>query len=283
MPENSLTVGKALGGAYARLKSAEILSFRLDSELLLAKCLQTSREKIIAYPERTLTPLEEQEFAAMLTRRSNREPVSYLLGMREFWGLEFRVNAHVLDPRPESEILIEAVVKRVKGKDLRILDLGTGSGCLLLSLLHELSGAHGVGVDLSEDALAVASANGEALGLSSRVQWLRGDWGMSIAGVFDVIVSNPPYIPAGEIALLEPEVKNYEPRSALVGGEDGLECYRAIAPQVKRLLKQDGIACLEMGQGQGDRIAEIMNQYHLNIQARIADLSGIERCLVITH
>jgi release factor glutamine methyltransferase len=207
--------------------------------------------------------------------------MAHILGRREFWSLDFAVTSDTLTPRPDSETLVAAVLDIVAGRDrpLGILDLGTGTGCLLLALLHELPNATGVGVDRSAAALAVALGNAQALGLAPRVQFHEGDWGEGLTGRFDVVISNPPYIVSADVPNLSPEVR-HEPRLALDGGADGLDAYRALAPHVGRLLEPAGVAVLEIGEGQAPAVEEILRTAGLKPVDRRRDLAGIERCIV---
>ena len=204
-----------------------------------------------------------------MARRLRREPMAYILGEREFWSLPLRVSPAVLVPRPESETVVEAALESIadRAAPLRILDLGTGSGCLLLALLSELPHASGLGIDRSAAALAIARANAERLGLADRAAFREGDWGYGLAGPFDVIVSNPPYVARTDARNLAPEVFAFEPQEALFAGADGLDAYRALAPDCARLLAQDGVTCLEIGQGQGASVAAILRRHGLRLVA----------------
>ena len=222
-----------------------------------------------------------QEFVA---RRLRGEPVSKIIGLRGFWKRDFVVTKDVLDPRPDSETLIEAVLRFYPEKTipLRFLDIGTGSGCLLTSLLDEYAHATGIGVDISPAALAVAACNTKPFG--KRIQLRTGDFTASNFGqdwgVFDVIVSNPPYIKTNDIDLLAPDVRLYDPRVALDGGSDGLSAYRTLAACVGNLLAPGGRVFFEIGQGQGDQVVSLMEAHGFSVISRDRDLSGIERVLV---
>jgi release factor glutamine methyltransferase len=223
------------------------------------------------------------ELAALIERRRNREPVSQILGQWEFWSLPFFVTSATLTPRPDTETLVQAALDLTpdRAASLRLLDLGTGSGCLLLALLHELPAARGLGIDQSPEALAVARRNAEALGLAGRADFALGDWAAGIAGSFDLIVSNPPYIPHDEIPRLMPEVSQHEPRLALDGGADGLDCYRALAPQIAARLAPGGYALLEVGAGQAPAVVAILAAAGLQPAGVRADLAGRERCVKV--
>jgi len=255
--------------------------------MILAEAAQRLSAAGIADAEREARLLqryfpETAEFDAAVARRAAREPMSHILGVREFWSLEFAVTPAVLDPRPDSETVVEAVLEALpdRARPYRILDLGTGTGCLLLALLSELPNATGVGTDASPQALGVALGNAHRLGLSARAQFAERDWTEGVEGRYDVIVSNPPYIPTAEIDRLEPEVVRFEPRAALDGGADGLKAYRAIIPALGRHLADGGIAALEIGADQGVKVSEIARSAGFETAIR-RDLAGRERCLIL--
>jgi release factor glutamine methyltransferase len=227
---------------------------------------------------------DESTFDSMIARRAAREPVSHILGRREFWSLDFAVTRACLDPRPDSEAVVEAVLAKLsdRGRAWRILDLGTGSGCLLLALLSELPHATGVGVDKSPEALGVALGNAYRLGISARARFVERDWTRGLEGEFDVIVANPPYIPTVELGRLEPEVGRYEPRLALDGGHDGLDAYRAVIPGLGRLLAPGGFAALEIGATQAEPVGQIALEAGFATLCR-PDLAGRDRCLILTR
>jgi len=226
--------------------------------------------------------VDASRFAALLARRCAREPLALILGRREFWSLDFAVSTDTLVPRPESETLIEAAVAAFPDRHVprMILDLGTGTGCLLLAALHEFPGAFGVGVDRSAAAAGLAARNATALGLAARAGFLCAHWDTALTGRFDLVLCNPPYVPTWTIDGLMPEVARYEPRSALDGGADGLDAYRAIVTILSCLLTEGGVAILEVGHGQAGRVAGRAQKAGLVAEAR-ADLLGITRALVL--
>jgi len=205
--------------------------------------------------------------------------MSSILGRREFWSLDFVVTPDTLAPRPDSETLIEAVLAALPDRSapLSLVDFGTGTGCLLLTLLSELPNAEGIGIDISRPALAIAGGNAKRLGLADRCRFLCSDWSAALEGRFDLIISNPPYIPSGDIAGLEPEVARFEPLSALDGGADGLDAYRALAAQIPPLLKPGGIGAFEVGAGQAPQVAALLAEAGLTPRGIHRDLGGIER------
>ena len=227
---------------------------------------------------------KESDVERAIARRARREPFSHIAGQRYFWKLEFEVTPAVLDPRPESETVIEAVVSTVPcmGVDRvrRVLDLGTGSGCLLLSILGEFPAAGGVGIDCSQDALLVARRNALRCGLGVRCAWAAGDWATAIGELFDIVISNPPYIESELIRTLEPEVRNSEPRLALDGGNDGLDAYRRLIPQLRHCLAPHGFVCLECDPGQVERVVSILLSAGLREPRTYSDLGGQSRCVV---
>ena len=271
--------------AAARLAAAGIEDARSEAWLLLAATSGRDRAELMAGAVTTLTAAQEVRLEELVRRRRAREPIAYLLGEKEFWSLAFGVGPAVLIPRPETETVVEAVLAEIGAPMAarRLLDLGTGSGCLLLALLSELPDATGLGVDQSADALAIARRNAERLGLGARASFRHGRWGEALRGAFDVIVSNPPYVAEHEWAGLQPEIRDFEPKAALVAGPDGLAAYRALAPDCARLLAPDGLCALEIGHRQGDAAAAILRPHNLQVTQRCRDLAGIERCLLFRH
>jgi release factor glutamine methyltransferase len=276
------TARDLIGPLAAQLAAAGIEGARAEAWLLLAAATGRPRAALMAGVAEALSRDEVRSVDAMVCRRCAREPIAYILGEKEFWSLPFRVGPAVLIPRPETETVVEAALARVADRSapLRILDLGTGSCCLLLALLSELPQATGIGSDVSAAALAIAGLNAARLGLAGRVELRQSDWGREIAPAFDLIVGNPPYVAAGEWQMLQPEVREFEPSAALLAGPDGLAAYRALAPDCARLLAPGGSVALEIGAGQGDAVAGILARAGLALEERRRDLAGIERCLV---
>ncbi|HUC62565.1 MAG TPA: peptide chain release factor N(5)-glutamine methyltransferase [Alphaproteobacteria bacterium] len=299
----ALSLADAIESATGRLAAAGIPRARFEAMLLMESAIGLGRECLLAEPARALTQEETARLEALVERRAQREPMAQIRGMREFWSLDFAVSRATLIPRPESETLIEGALERVADRNaaLRILDLGTGSGCLLLALLAELPRASGLGIDKSEAACGIARDNARRLGLEARARFQTADWtapgfGDEIraaashmkneaethAGAvvrFDLAISNPPYVADAEIEALEPEVRDYEPRAALAGGSDGLDAYRALAPLVPALLAPKAVALFEIGAGQGREVEAIMRASGLGSTGVWRDLAGIERCL----
>ena len=279
----AINVGSALENATALLRGAGISDARREARLLVAAALGWDSARVLGFPEAELSTAAGKRLDILLARRSAREPISRILGYREFWSLSFELSPETLDPRPDSETLIEAALSALDERPqvYRVLDLGTGTGCLLLAMLSELSASIGVGVDLCEGALQVARRNAAALRLGERARFVRGSWGDCLTGQWDVILANPPYVASDEIDWLAPEVTRFEPRLALDGGVDGLAAYRILAPAVAQLLAATGIAAIEVGAGQARAAAGIMSRQGLALRAIRHDLSGVDRCLLL--
>jgi release factor glutamine methyltransferase len=275
----SLTLVEAWTATRERLKAAGLEGPVIDARILVEAASGASRADIIGDPRR---PLSDEQVAALdgfVARRLRREPISHILGRKGFWTIMLKVTSEVLTPRPESETLVELVLRDLpQGKPFTLLDLGTGSGALLLAILAERPAGKGLGVDISDEALAVARENAASLGLAGQIALLRGDWtsGLSDDG-FDVVVSNPPYVPTEEIAALAPEVRDHEPRLALDGGPDGLESYRRLAPEVMRVLKPGGRFAVEVGQGQAAAVEALFVAAGAVEAATTRDLSDHDR------
>jgi release factor glutamine methyltransferase len=269
-----------LADVAAALATAGFDDMRRRGRRLLAAALGLSQAEIFARPDRIITEDEGGRVAAVLQRVLRHEPLSRVVGVREFWGLEFLLSPETLDPRPETETVVETVLGHLadRSKEYRFLDLGTGSGCLLLALLSEYPAATGVAVDRAPGAIITARRNAERLGLASRSRFIVGDWAAALTGRFDVIVSNPPYIERAEIPLLPREVRDFDPVLALDGGADGLEAYRALAAEAPRLLSPGGIFACEIGAGQADAVTALLSDAGLWVEAVVPDLAGIARC-----
>ena len=271
-----MTLGRALAAARARLASAGIDSAALDARLLVAHAAGVTPERLVGWPEAALAPEAAARLDALVARRVAREPVARLVGAREFWSLDFAVSAATLVPRPETETLVEAALA-AHPAPARILDLGTGTGCVLLALLGERPDATGLGVDVAPDAVALAAVNAERLGLAARARFRRADWLDGIEERFDLVVANPPYVATGDLAGLMAEVRDHEPALALDGGPDGLASYRAIAAGLARVLAPGGAALFEVGAGQAEAVERLLAAGGLVPAPRRRDLAGIER------
>lgn len=254
-----------------------------EARRLAGLALKAGPAQVFARKPGPLSPEEDAAFTRLLARRAARVPFARLAGEREFWSLTFRLVAATLVPRPETETLVEAALTRIgdRAAALHALDLGTGSGCLLLALLSELPRASGLGVDADRDALACAQANAARLGLAERTEWRQGDWTVGLEGPFDVVLANPPYVAEGEWTALQPEVREHDPKRALIAGADGLAEHRRIIPELPRLLGRRGFACLEIGAGQAEAVGGLASRAGLRVLDIRRDLAGRSRCVVL--
>jgi release factor glutamine methyltransferase len=274
------SIAAAIDEAARLLGSAGVDSPRLEARLLLAHALATTPEGLL---RDRATPADVSALEPLMARRLAREPLAFILGQREFWGLPFAVSPATLVPRPDSEALIEAAIAACPDRSLvrSVLDLGTGTGCLLLAALTEFPAAHGIGIDVFPAATALAQRNAAMLGLRNRSAFITGDWASSVVGRFDLVLSNPPYIASHTISQLMPEVALHEPASALDGGPQGLSAYHVIIPELPRLLETGGTAILEVGDGQAAAVADLGQASGLDVLAIRADLAGIARAVVL--
>jgi release factor glutamine methyltransferase len=271
------TIAETLRDGAHALAEAGTDNPRLEARLLLAHALGQTSEDLVRDPSAQAGP---SGFDRLIARRATGEPLAFILGWREFWSLRFHVSPATLIPRPDSETLVEAALALSPDRlaPLQVLDLGTGTGCLLLAFLHERPGAYGVGIDRSESATCLARRNAGDLGLATRCAIVCGDWADAIGGRFDLVLSNPPYIATPDLATLE--VAAHEPRAALDGGACGLTAYRAIIATLPRTLAPSGTAVLELGAGQFDAVAAIAGAAGYRVAAR-SDLSGIPRAMIL--
>ena len=279
-----LTVAQARRAMANAFRQAGLDSPELDARLLVGHALSLDHTRLMIESERTLGGEAARTLDALAARRLDGEPVARILGVKEFWGLPLRLNNATLVPRPETETVVEAALAAIdtggpRTRKLRIADLGTGTGALLLALLTELPNAVGIGTDISSEALDAARDNADRLGLASRAEFAISDFGAALTGAFDLIVSNPPYIASSDIAALPPEVRR-DPLRALDGGDDGLACYRTIAGQVTRLLAPGGHVVVELGIGQEPDVAELFRGAGLAVSPARRDLAGVPRALI---
>lgn len=270
---------QAWQGARSRLEAAGVPGPVIDARVLVEAACGVTRADIVGDPYREIGPEEAARLDDYLERRIRREPVSHILGRRGFWNIMLGVTPGVLTPRPETEVIVDHALRLFpEGRSLRILDLGVGSGAILLAILAERPAARGLGVDVSEEALAVARENAANLGLAGRVALLRGDWTAGLAEAdFDLVVSNPPYIATGVIETLDPEVRVYEPRLALDGGADGLDAYRRLAPEILRVLKPGGRFLVEIGYDQRAAVETLFREAGAVEVETLQDLSTHDR------
>ncbi len=269
--------------AQARLKAAGIDSPSIDARILLEAATGAGRVDILTDPYRAVTPEQTRQMDHYLERRLRREPVSKILGKKGFWKIMLNVTPDVLSPRADTEVIVDiATLAFAPQQSFEMADLGTGSGCILLATLAERPAARGVGTDISTEAIAVARENAANLDLNNRCTFLRTEWATGFAdNSFDLVVSNPPYIPTKDIATLDPEVRDHDPHLALDGGEDGLEPYRVLAPEIKRVLRPDGIFAVEIGWDQGPQVKALFEQAGFSDVKVVKDLGDRDR--VVTN
>jgi release factor glutamine methyltransferase len=279
------TVEAARRALTARIKSVAVDSAELDARILTGHALGLDLTGLISSAQRQLTPDESARLEAFARRRLAGEPVARIIGEKEFWGLPLQLSSATLVPRPDTETVVELALELLRAggnlnRPLRIADLGTGSGAILLALLSELPAAQGFGTDISERALQTAEANAARAGLSDRATFITCDYASGLTGRFDLIVSNPPYICSADIDGLAAEVRNHDPLAALDGGADGLDAYRALIPQAAGLLAPDAALVVEAGEGQSAQIQALMTAAGLiSATAPKADLAGIPRAV----
>ncbi|MDR3326127.1 MAG: peptide chain release factor N(5)-glutamine methyltransferase [Rhodospirillaceae bacterium] len=278
-----MTLGKVLNDLTGLLLSAGIPSARLDARILISHVLGISTTTVFSHQERFVSIDEIKRIWQVSARRINHEPISHIICCREFWSLSFKVTKDTFDPNPDTETVVEAALSAIfdRQASIRLLDFGTGTGCILLALLSELPQAFGLGIDISQATLCVARENAKSLGLQHRSEFMIGNWGKEIDMSFDVILSNPPYIPKSDIDNLENEVSIYTPKIALDGGNDGLVCYRSLIPDIARLLVPNGIVALEIGRGQSNEVSKLFQKYGLTFTTLHYDLAGIDRCILV--
>ncbi len=269
------------------LRAHDVPTPERDARLLICHACGLSHERFAAYPEHRVGRAELERIRRYRDRRCAREPVSRIMGLREFWGLEFELGPHILDPRPDTETIVQTVLElageRAPDAPVSLLDLGTGSGCILVALLHELANTTGIGVDINPATLEIARANARRHGVENRARFVCASWAEPISRSFDFVVANPPYIPSSEIESLAPEVARYDPRAAIDGGDDGLAAYREIIAGLEHILVPGGWAVFEVGAGQAARVSAMLGrsngEVHFGDVRQWPDLSGRVRCV----
>ena len=263
------------------LKNNNVPNYNLDARILLAYLLSLENKYFMS--DIKVTNKDKENFFSMIKDRINGKPVSKIISRRDFWDTEFYINSSTLDPRPDSEILVKSALevnKFINKEKINILELGVGSGCILLSLLNEINGSIGIGIDIDIEALKVAQLNALNMKISEKVSFIASNWTKSIKGKFDIIISNPPYIKSSNIINLQKEVKNHDPLIALDGGQDGLNCYREIMKNIKGLMNKNAFLLFEIDSRQGNIIIELSKKNHLKFFSIKKDLSGKERCII---
>jgi len=274
--ENSINQASKL------LKSHNIISHELDAEIILSNIMGVTREFLIINNKKNISQQIIKKYAVAIKRRINNEPVAYIIGQKEFWSENFIVNKSTLVPRPETELLIYKVIKIFKNKNINILDIGTGTGCILLSILKELKNSRGIGIDISSNAIKVAKINSKKLDLNYRAKFINIDLNTFNVGKYDLIVSNPPYIPSKEIKNLSKDIVNFEPLSALDGGIDGLDLIKKVIYKSNYLLKKRGLLVIEIGNKQYNKTANILKKSGFKIINKVCDYSDNVRCIIST-
>ena len=265
------------------LKSNNIKSFNLDSEILLATSLKLDRTRLLLNLNSKIKKNQKKNFFNLINRRKKNEPIAYILGFKEFWRNKFKINKSALIPRPDTEIIVEQALKEIKKNDSKqILDIGTGSGCIILSILNERKNSFGYGIDISKKAINLAKNNAKIQHISNRIKFLHSDIDNYYIGKYDLIVSNPPYIKSSSINVLEKDIKFFEPNLALNGGVDGFSKIRKVIKKSSTLIKKKGKLILEIGFNQEIKTKEILKKNGFNVNRIIKDLASINRCIVST-
>ena len=265
------------------LQKKKIESFRLDSELLLSKILNKKREEVLINLGQEISSKHLFNYKNLIHRRSQNEPMAYIMEEKEFWSRNFFVSPDTLIPRPETELMVESLIKTFRKKNISILDIGTGSGCILISLLSELKNSNGVGIDISKKALAMAKKNSKKHNMINNIKFINKSLDSKFIQKFDLIVSNPPYIRSNDIKNLKDDVKRYEPRLALDGGNDGLDLIKKIIYKAKYILKIKGMLALEIGNEQFKKVSEILTKNNFKIEKNIKDYKDNIRCIISTY
>jgi release factor glutamine methyltransferase len=278
-----MNIQSALTEGLNILKNKSILSAKLDSEILMAKALGKKREYIILNNDKIIKEQNLKYFKKLVNERATKKPIAYLLKKKSFWNSEFYVNKNTLIPRPDTEIILEQVLKFTKNKNyLNILDIGVGSGCILLSVLNERKNFYGTGIDISKNSLDTCKINAKKLLLDRRVKFFKSDVDKFAIGKYDLIVSNPPYIKTSDLKYLESDVIKFEPKLALDGGLDGLSVIRKVIKKSSELLKKNGKFILEIGFDQKNKVIKLLNNKGFYINSTVKDLANNDRCIIST-
>ena len=277
-----MNLENAIKEASKKLKNSNISSHVLDSQIILADIMGLEREFLIISDNINISEDIREKYNTAINRRINNEPIAYITGKKEFWSQDFFTNKSTLIPRPETELLIYKIIDIFKNKRINILDIGTGTGCILLSLVKELSNSRGIGIDISSEAIKIAKANSKNLNLVNKAKFKNFEIDNYTLGKYDLIVSNPPYIPSKDIKKLSKDIINFEPKEALDGGSDGLDLIKKVIYKSRILLKRNGMLALEIGFGQYRRVSEILKHYRFKEYSKIYDYNSNVRCIITT-
>ena len=275
-----MNILELLNQGSKHLKQKKIISHRLDSEILLSKVLNKKREEVLISLDQKICSNQVSKYNKLLKRRSQKEPVAYILQEKEFWSKPFFVNKNTLIPRPETELMVEKLVEIYKDKSISILDIGTGSGCILISLVSELADSNGVGIDICKNAILIAKKNAKMQKKPLNIKFLHKSVSKNFKQKFDLIVSNPPYIKSKDIKNLDDDIKKYEPRLALDGGNDGLDLIKKVIYKTRNILKLKGLLALEIGNEQSKKVSKILLKNNFKIEYIIKDYKNNVRCLI---
>ena len=275
-----MNVLELLNSGSKTLKQNKIETHQLDSELVLSSLLKTQRENLLINLNEEVSKNTVNNFEKLISRRANKEPLAYIFQKKEFWSKDFSVDRSTLIPRPETELLCESVIKIFKNKNLNILDMGTGTGCIILSILSEIKGAKGIGIDISKKAIKVAKNNSNKLGLKKRIKFVNKSLEDFYGYKFDLIVSNPPYIKTCDIKNLSDDVKKFEPKIALDGGKEGLDVIKKVIYKSKSILKRLGMLALEIGYGQYYKVSKILKEQNFKEELLVKDYKNNVRCIL---
>ena len=263
-----------------KLKKKNIFSHKLDSEILLSKVLNKTREEILINLSRTVTKDKISQYQKYINRRLLKEPIAYILNEKEFWSKSFSVNKDVLIPRPETELMVEKIVQNYKKKNIFILDIGTGTGCILLSILSELKNSKGIGIDISQKAIKIAKKNQKKLNLQKKTKFYQKSLNDIYHTKFDLIVSNPPYIMKKDMKNLDDDIKKFEPKLALDGGNDGLDVIKKVIYKSRSILKLNGMLAIEIGNEQHKKVSKILRDNNFKTRFLVKDYRDNIRCIL---
>ena len=262
------------------LKKNSVLTHKLDSEILLSKVLGKNRERVLIDLNKKISPLDISKFYDLINRRSTKEPIAYILGVKEFWSKNFLIGKNSLIPRPETELLVEKLSKIYKNNSINLIDIGTGSGCIIISLLSELNHSRGLGIDISKHGILIAKKNAAKHEVDNRAKFLQTSFKNIFNKKFDLVISNPPYIRRRDIKNLQDDIKYFEPKLALDGGIDGLDVIKKVIYKAKEILKINGALAIEIGNKQYAKVSEILIDNNFRLEHKIKDFKDNIRCII---